>query len=676
MNQTLHVIALFFFTLDASSACAESLVSGEQIPVGTTDGRGPLATHGVMSFPLGTAHVFNGAQPDLFLATTKYGTKPGLWLYRWIETSESGSPVFQVAQKIGFPFNKPYPPNGTILQTPDGSILAVWIQGKTLVCSVLNTTTWSFEETHRLVIEGIPRAAGSVGVHRNADGTWQVYLGVSDGTRYFTSEVGSRSAEYHPYKGNGIWHGGLPYAALYTAQVSADGRQLLTPAKRISHRDRDVRFAMRHITPVSLSTDNKTQLITGSAMGGLHFFQFNGDDWDERKLAAAPNGIAHRHPSIYATPTAYPNPKTGHTDLIVGGEGGIYFYEFTGKYSESRKPIFAEPIPVQEVEAKLFAGTLPVPNIVDWDGDGTLDIVTGNSEGRILFLKNVGSNDAPAFLPGIPLQASGEIIHVQPGYRLDIQGPGEARWGYTCPTVTDWNSDGLPDILMSDSTARHTVFMNVGTKQRPKLANGRPLYYEGLDMFGTWRVQPAIQKIDGRMAYVALDDEDQFHLYWRVDDYNVVDGGKLRLESGDAIGANFLQGGGSGRLKIILTDWDNDGAVDLVVGTPRHGSVPNPETGLPQSLGLPGSAVLLLKNMCDNAKPAFAFPRILTFRGKPVFLGQHACGPAIAPFRGSKNADLIVAEEEGRFRYFKREDVAFKDIASIESLKISPRKRP
>ena len=174
--------------------------------------------------------------------------------------------------------------------------------------------------------------------------------------------------------------------------------------------------------------------------------------------------------------------------------------------------------------------------------------------------------------------AGDEKIHVQPGYRLDIQGPGEARWGYTCPTVVDWNGDGKLDILMSDSTARHTVFMNAGSNREPKLAPGRPLYYEGLDMYGTWRVQPGIAKMNGRMAYVALDDEDQFHLYWKVDDYNVVDGGKLRLENGDAIGANFLQGGGSGRLKIILFDWDQDGAMDLIVGTPRHGSVPYPET--------------------------------------------------------------------------------------------------
>ena len=100
------------------------------------------------------------------------------------------------------------------------------------------------------------------------------------------------------------------------------------------------------------------------------------------------------------------------------------------------------------------------------------------------------------------------------------------------------------------------------------------------------------------------------------------------------------------------------------MGTPRHGSVPHPKTGLPQSLGLPGAAVLLLRNTGTDADPKFAFPKLVAFKGKPIFLGQHACGPAIAPFRGMDNADLIVAEEEGRFRYYRREDLSLMDASA------------
>jgi hypothetical protein len=35
---------------------------------------------------------------------------------------------------------------------------------------------------------------------------------------------------------------------------------------------------------------------------------------------------------------------------------------------------------------------------------------------RVLFLRNVGSNAEPRFLPGVPLKSHGVEIHVQPGY--------------------------------------------------------------------------------------------------------------------------------------------------------------------------------------------------------------------------------------------------------------------
>ena len=49
--------------------------------------------------------------------------------------------------------------------------------------------------------------------------------------------------------------------------------------------------------------------------------------------------------------------------------------------------------------------TLPTPSVVDWNGDGVTDLVVGNSEGFILFFRNIGSEAEPRFLPGERLRA-------------------------------------------------------------------------------------------------------------------------------------------------------------------------------------------------------------------------------------------------------------------------------
>ena len=94
------------------------------------------------------------------------------------------------------------------------------------------------------------------------------------------------------------------------------------------------------------------------------------------------------------------------------------------------------------------------------------------------------------------------------------------------------------------------------------------------------------------MALVTSDAQDESHLYFKIDEMNLRDGGKLRYRipncstsSGStcfrSIQTNYLHGGGSGRLKYSLVDWDGDGLVDLLLGTCGYHSVPSNTTGLP-----------------------------------------------------------------------------------------------
>src|SRR5690606_25357443 len=97
-----------------------------------------------------------------------------------------------------------------------------------------------------------------------------------DGTPYRTSPSGSRDPDYQPYTGAGMWHGGLPYVALYTTVISADGTEQRDTPVRVSHRDRDVRTGFNQIAPVQISGTDTPTVVTGSAFGGLHFYRHDG----------------------------------------------------------------------------------------------------------------------------------------------------------------------------------------------------------------------------------------------------------------------------------------------------------------------------------------------------------------------------------------------------------------
>jgi hypothetical protein len=650
--------------LSLEQAIAAPLVSGEPIPVGAANGVGPLASDKLNNLPVGIAHVYGRAQPDLFVIG---GSRfyPELVLFPWIETSPDGVPVFGAPVNVEVPEFVGFGVKGTIFER-ENEIHMLWIVDDALVLLDFDRASLSFRESARIPLPKLPRRPRTVGVFpdTNGDGL-TMYFDVNDGTGYgppmdgFTS---SRDPRYDPYDGAGVWRGKLSYAGLYSTRLEAffvapqAAPVLATPT------DHEVLSAFESVTRVSLETSGQPGVIAGSHYGPLHYYRVNHETQpilDSHQYLVGEDGIMLRHPTIRATPVAYPNANSNPCDLLVGGEGAIYFYTFLNRFTDVGQPAYAAPVPALQQRTNLYAGTLPVPTVVDWDGDGAMDIISGNSEGFILFFRNDGDNAAPSFRPGVPLTGNDDVIYVQAGYAGSIQGPGEARWGYVCPTAADWNDDGLLDIVLSDVTAQHRVFLNEGTRTAPRLAAMRSIYLDGLELHGTWRVKPAVGKLAGRMAYAALDDDDEFHLYWQIDAYNVEDGGKLHLDTGEVIGANFLKAGGTGRLKLTFTDWDEDGKMDLLVGTPRHASIPDPEAGLPQALGLPGSAVILLRNTGAADQPVFAYPEILHFRGDPIYFGQHACGPTPAPLGTDTSPGLVVGVETGRLVFFDRTDINF-----------------
>lgn len=109
--------------------------------------------------------------------------------------------------------------------------------------------------------------------------------------------------------------------------------------------------------------------------------------------------------------------------LLGGGEGALYWYKRQPTLHLG-VPNFDAPVFAMEHAPLVYAGSLPAPAVGDWDGDGAPDVLVGNSEGRVLFFKNLASDDL-RLRPGAPVWAGGQAIHVQLSWA--IQGPEEAR---------------------------------------------------------------------------------------------------------------------------------------------------------------------------------------------------------------------------------------------------------
>lgn len=651
-----------------SAQPAPEWTSGEPIRIGSGKLGGRIAV-GVSTGVVGAVNV-QGREPWLFTTAGKFSAKQGLFVYRPVERAETGVPVFgdplhvEVEGENGGA-------NGAVFSTADGRIHGFWLRKKHVHRTTLDAASMRFVESHPPIeLEDVPFNPECLTVITNVDGSLELVLGLKDDTPQRPTDAKNwRDPAYRPFDGAGVYRGGWPYAFLHV--VHLDSPDALTASRSVlaSATTQEALLSYVALTTVNLGPGRERDVIAGSWFGNLYYYA----NRDTQPLTLAPHrlladaeGVALRHPTIRPAPLAYPNADTGLSDLIVGGEGALYYYRFTGTFSERGAPVYAPPQPVLEMDAPLYAGSLPVIDAVDWNGDGKLDLIAGNSEGRILFFQNDGTDAHPAFRDGVEVEADGHEIHIQPGYS-DIQGPQEARWGYASPTVVDWDGDGLLDIVTSSATAMHEVFLNRGTPGAPKLERPNPLYLRGLELHGTWRVRPGVAKLGDRMAYVALDDQDEFHLYWQIDRHNLEDGGKLRLEDGSTIRANFLSAGGTGRLKFTLADWDRDGKTDLLVGTPRHGSVPNPESGLPQSQGLKGASVLFLKNVGSDAAPVFGFPVMMQFKGKPLYLGQHECSAAVWDVGQPDGPDLLVGAETGRVLFYRRSDLGWSPPAMTAS---------
>jgi hypothetical protein len=152
-----------------------------------------------------------------------------------------------------------------------------------------------------------------------------------------------------------------------------------------------------------------------------------------------------------STPTFGDIDGNGTLDAFVGNQtGNTIFFKNTGT---TTAPAFA---PAVANPFGLTSGLiLYAPTLVDIDGNGTLDMFVGSFLGNMQFFKNIGTNTAPAFAPGV----------TNP-FGLTKVGADNA------PTFADIDGNGTLDAFVGGFDGDTTFFKNIGTTTAPAFAPG------------------------------------------------------------------------------------------------------------------------------------------------------------------------------------------------------------
>ena len=494
----------------------------------------------------------------------------------------------------------------------------------------------------------------------DGDGNTDLIIGIGDWADYGWDNA---------YDPNGNWKNGPLHGYVYWVKnTGSNEKPKYAKPEKIKAGDGVVdTYGMPSPNLADFDGDGDLDLLCGEFLDGFTYHKNTGT----RTIPQYANPI--RLPISMdlqmVTPTIIDWDKDGDIDIICGDEDGrVAFIENTGHLTpEGEIPVFSPPRYFQQEAQDVKFGSLVTPVACDWDGDNDLDILCGNSAGQIAFIENLSNPgvEFPKWAPPALLEAGGKTIRIQAGENGSIQGPAEAKWGYTTISVADWDKDGLPDIIANSINGKVIWYPNKGSRRNPILEEAEPILVnwessppkpawtwwnpKPLHLATQWRTTPFATDwdADGTNDIIMLDTEGYLALYKGIPRstpptlnppkriflgegaYDSMHGLQKRSPSPSPLQLNLGQAGKSGRRKFTFADWDLDGDQDLLVNSTN---------------------INLLKNTgTENGMTTF---RDVGTLGK-LKLAGHSTSPTIVDFNDDKIPDLLVGAEDG-FLYYLR----------------------
>ncbi len=322
------------------------------------------------------------------------------------------------------------------------------------------------------------------------------------------------------YDSEGNWQNGPLHGYVYLLE-NQEGKYVNVGRIQSGGADIDTYGAP---TPCIADFDNDGDLdiICGEFVDGLTWLENTGTR--EKPEYAAPKQLRNKDGDIrfhveMIVPTPSDFDDDGYCDLIVGDEDGrIAYVRNTGKLDEDGMPVFKTPEYFRQKADRVSFGALATPYAIDFDGDGDFDLMTGNSAGEIALIRNNGTASKAVWELPEMIEVDGKEFRIMAGENGSIQGPAERKWGYTILNVADWDNDGILDIIIN------SIF-------------GKIQYFKGLKAGKLKFAGLQDVKISGETLYPPWNwwkpEQGTFTTQWRT--------------------------------TPVVLDWNNDGLLDMII---------------------------------------------------------------------------------------------------------------
>lgn len=201
-------------------------------------------------------------------------------------------------------------------------------------------------------------------------------------------------------------------------------------------------------TPYFVDIDNDGDLdaFIGEGFGDTFFFRNTGTVTAPVFAAAILNPFGLKNAGFYVDSSYVDIDNDGDMDAFTGNsDGNLLFLRNTGT---AAAPAFA--VAITNPFGLSDVGLQATPDFVDIDNDGDLDAFVGNSVGNLVFFRNTGTVNAPAFAAAV----------TNPFGLSDVGSNAS-------PSFVDSDSDGDLDVFVGNVAGNTLFFKNSGTAANP-----------------------------------------------------------------------------------------------------------------------------------------------------------------------------------------------------------------